>query len=109
MSRADQELKLIIKQVAKLEGRFLTRLEREGEINAMLSQQVEGVGRIARLDVNDTLWEALFEFAQHRGKQVLANGRAGTEAQASVTPFSQFTEAIARGLHLSENFVGMRE
>jgi hypothetical protein len=72
-------------------------------------ERFDHLGRVARLDADDAIREAVFEFAQHAGQDMLRGGRAGAEAQAALAPFTKPAELGARCAISGEDALGMRE
>src|SRR5438034_5798575 len=107
VERAGQELQFVSEQGPELEMSLSLGLEGEGEVDTVGAQKFEGVGSVARFDVDDAMGKAFLKFTQDRGEDVLAGSGTGAETQPAMAPFAKLTEAFAGGGHFGEDFFGV--
>ena len=103
MPGVEQELKLVVEEVAEIQRRRLGGLQGEAEIDRPILELIEDVAGVARNDRDVTAGEAFAELPHDGGEDVLADGQAGAHAQAAAAPAAQALEFLPGLVHLPEN------
>jgi hypothetical protein len=89
---SDDELQFVREQMVKLQLRLIFRLQRQGQVDAMLEESRDQFRGVAGFDTDDVFGKALLEFAEHGRNEMLASRGARAEAQSSAAPFPEMSQ-----------------
>src|SRR5207248_2116666 len=93
----------------KFEAGVGLRLEAERQVDSVLSQQLQSIRSVPRLNLNNALRKTLLKLTQNGRENILAGRCARAEAQPPVSPFAKFPQPFARRCHLGQNSFRMRQ